>query len=369
MELNNLRKEIDKNNMYPLLVNFPKELEDSFKTYEEKEIPYELKLFNRKRELSNIQNVVIIGMGGSAIGGDIIISYLYGKLRIPVFLVRDYILPGFVNEHTLLIGISYSGNTDETLLAFLEGVKRLAYPIIITSDGLFKEVSEKINVPTFELPIGRPPRTSTAYMISALLHIFKKCKITELDRDEIHATFGFLNKIVKEYATLKEDTLPVKLAYKIKNKIPLIYAYKPYTPIGYRLKTQLNENAKYHAFFGEFPEVDHNEIMGWENIKNLDFIPIFIEGQFGEENTKKMMAFWKNLLKEKEIEFIELQGKGSNLLSDMLYLLVTEDFTSYILALLEKIDPTPVTTIGALKNYLANKSSLREKVLEEIKKL
>ncbi|MCD6563024.1 MAG: bifunctional phosphoglucose/phosphomannose isomerase [Thermoproteales archaeon] len=369
MHLHNLRKNIDKNDMYSLLVNFPSELEKSFKEYEKINIPETLKIRGKIKNISEIRNVVIIGMGGSAIGGDIIISYLYKKIKIPIFLIRDYVLPGFINNHTLLVGVSYSGNTDETLLAFLEGIKLGAYPIIITSDGLFEKISDKINVPIFKLPIGRPPRTSTAYMLSALLHVLEKSNVVSLDRDEIYSTFYFLKKIIERYSSLEENTLPVQLALTIKDKIPLIYTYKPYTPIGYRFKTQLNENAKYHAFFGEFPEVDHNEIMGWENETNKDYIPIFLEGRFGEESTKTMMKYWKILFDHKDIKYITLKGIGKNILADMLYLLLTGDFTSYILALLEKIDPTPVTTITGLKDYLTKNTSLRQRVLEEMKNL
>lgn len=369
MNLSELKESIDKKDMYSFIVNFAKEFKESFINFDKISLPEEIEIKGKIRRLSSVQNIIIVGMGGSAIGGDIVLSYLYKKIRKPVFLVRNLVLPGFVDESTLLVGVSYSGNTDETLLAFIEGIKRGVYPVIITSDGLLQKMANKIRVPVFDLPEGRPPRTSTAYMLSALLHILEKSDTVTLDRHEILSSISSLSKVLEEYASLSDETLPVQVARKIKGTVPLIYAYKPYTPIGYRFKTQLNENAKYHAFFGELPEVDHNEIMGWEGKLYGKYLPVFLLGKYGERDVKMIIDYWENLLKGENIEYIKIEGAGENLLSDMLYLLVTCDMISYVLALLESRDPTPVGIITKLKEYLLNNTSLRQRVLSEINTL
>jgi len=300
-------KSVDKNNMYQLITSIPRELEKSFKKYSRLSLPRKIVISGVRRSIENIDKVVLIGMGGSAIGSDIIYYYLYDSLKLPVTIVRDFIIPGFIDENTLLISVSYSGETNETLYASIECIKRGVYPIFITSNGTLENLVEK------------------------------------------HTIFN-------------EENVPLNIAKQLREKIPLIYAYKPYTPLGFRFKTQLNENAKHHAFFAELPEANHNEIMGWENELKGKYIPVLIRGSKESSYIRVVIDFWKEIFRDIGLDYIQIIGEGPNLLAELLSILIICDLTSFLLAIIKGVDPTPVSMISRLKKYVEAETRLKEKI-------
>ncbi len=363
--VNELRKKYDTSDMFSLIINMPKDLRRYLDEFD-KELPEELSTVKGKARLPDIDKVVFLGMGGSAIGGDIVFSYLYEKLRKPVSIVRDFKIPGFVDSNTLVIGVSYSGNTDETIAATLECIKKGTYVVLLTSNGVLETMGEKFNIPIYRLPRDRPPRTAIASMLAALLRVSEKTELADVNFAEIYQAADFLESIMERYKNLDEDDLPYKLASDIVGSIPLIYSYKPYSPIGFRFKTQLNENAKIHAFYAEIPEANHNEIMGWEGPLKEYYFPVFLRGKSEPEEIKVRVDFWGELLKEFEVDYLEIESSGPNLFGELLYLLATVDMTSYILALLRKVDPYPVGIIHKLKEFTETKLSFKKKITKEI---
>ena len=355
-------KSVDKNNMYQLITSIPRELEKSFKKYSRLSLPREIVISGVRRSIENIDKVVLIGMGGSAIGSDIIYYYLYDSLRLSVTIVRDFMIPGFIDENTLLISVSYSGETNETLYASIECIKRGVYPIFITSNGTLEKLARKINAPIYLLPKGRPPRTSIAYMISALLDIFNKIDIARFDEEELMDAVKYLENLVEKHTIFNEENVPLNIAKQLREKIPLIYAYKPYTPLGFRFKTQLNENAKHHAFFAELPEANHNEIMGWENELKGKYIPVLIRGSKESSYIRVVIDFWKEIFRDIDLDYIQIIGEGPNLLAELLSILIICDLTSFLLAIIKGVDPTPVSTISRLKKYVEAETRLKEKI-------
>ncbi len=358
-----LRRKYDRSDMYSVIVRLPEELGESYERFSEVELPSRLIIAGRERRLDDINKVAVVGMGGSAIGGGIVYSLLSDRLEVPYYVFRSFMLPAFVDRQTLLICISYSGNTDETLAACAEGIGRGAYPVFVTSNGALSSIAQRFGIPTYRLPPGRPPRTATAFMVSAILRALEAADLIPSLEEEVKEAVSFLRNKRDDYASLSEDSLPYRLASAINGKVPLIYAYAPYTSAGFRFKTQINENAKYHAFFAELPEANHNEIMGWEGGLAASYHVVIFRGSRESEEMRARVDFWRELLSKLGVGITEVKAKGPNLLAELFYLILIGDVASYVLALMRGIDPTPVATISSLKKYVGERVRTREEVL------
>jgi len=351
-----LRNKFDKHDMFGTLVKFHEDLENALQRYYTKSLPRRISVNGSTIYYDNFNKILFIGMGGSAIGGHIISSYLNDKVSIPLLVSRNFNIPGFVDSRTLVIAVSYSGNTDETLTAVNEIIKRKAPLVVITSNGMLEKRAKELFIPYFLLPRGYLPRTSIGYMLIAILQILNEYEVFSFPLNEVKEAIEKIKEQSYIYLENPLSTSSYKLAHTISNKIPLIYSYPPYTPIGFRFKTQLNENAKMHAFFGELPEVNHNEIMGFEQLNSSNYHVVFIEGTEKSYNMKIRLEFWYKLLKEKEVGYDIVTGMGISRLANMLTLMYQLDFTSYFAALIRGVDPSPVTTISELKQYVKNRT-------------
>ncbi len=357
-------KEIDKNNMLNLLKKFPEDLEEAYALYSDVLLPDKINLGDKDISLQP-SNIIIVGMGGSAIGGLLLQDYFYDKINKPLFTVKSFELPAYVSSSTLLIAVSYSGNTEETLRAVLIGIKRGAYIVTVSSGGWLMKIAGKYGLPHIRLPSGRPPRTALPYMINALLWIMDKAGIHSFPRADVRNAISFIKKKVNEYSHLDLNSLPGVIASLAYNNILTIYSYRPYIAAGYRFKTQINENAKMHAFFAELPEADHNEIMGWEKLRT-GIAACMIRGREERYYIKPRIDFWIKMFQEKGIPFIEVTAEGDNLFSELIFLIVTFDFASYILSIMKNIDPYPVKTISELKRFTSERIRFEEELRDLI---
>ena len=193
----------------------------------------------------NFDNIVISGMGGSGIVGNIFQEYYTDR---PVISIGDYGIPSFVNEKTLFIGISYSGNTEETINNVEEAKKRGAHVMAITSGGKLETIVENSII----IPSDFQPRSALGYMLMPLYNTF-----SPVDADKVSEAYDILNDMDKNHSEMKAE------AFKIyeNSSIPIIYGSKPFKSVAYRWKTQFNENAKTFAFYSYFPELNHNDTM------------------------------------------------------------------------------------------------------------
>jgi len=287
----------------------------------------------------DVNNIVITGMGGSAVGGDFLKIYL-SDTNIPVYVNRDYKLPNFVNENSLVFAVSYSGNTEETLSALADAKQRNAQIIGITSGGKLAEECEKV----IRIPSGLQPRAALGYTFFPALGILHNSNIARVKNDELNEMLEIL-KHVDKFNDLGES-----LSKKLKEKIPIIYASEALGAIAFRWKTQINENAKMPAFYNVFSEMNHNEIAAYKGMDHK-FAAVIIRDKNDNDRIKKRMDICKEIM-EQYVEVEEVETQGSGLLARMFSVIYLGDFVSYYMALSNRVDPSPVDIIEGMKKKL-----------------
>lgn len=292
--------------------------------------------------------VIIAGMGGSAIGGELLKAWALEEHGINIFVNRDYKLPKFANNATLVFAVSYSGNTEEVLSAFLDGISKNCKIISITSGGKLEKLSKKYRKYLIKIPGGYQPREAIAWLLFPIAKVLEAHGILKLRLDDTLVTLRNLrNKLVPENT---EGDIAKEVALKLKAKIPIIYGYDWLCPVAKRWRTQLNENAKILAFDSSFPEMAHNEIVGLYNDKRAaQFMPVILRSKEEEKKIKNKIEATKKLVFK---DWIEVWAQGKTTLAKMLSLLYIGDFVSYYLALARKVDPTPVEIIEKLKRVV-----------------
>ena len=310
------------------------------------------------RKSKKISQILVAGMGGSAISGDIMAGMFFFKSSIPILVNRDYRLPAFAGKETLVLALSYSGNTEETLHAVKEAERAGAKIVCVTSGGKLKEIAESKGYPLYLLPSGFQPRAALPYLLIPALKALEGAGVVSGIQDEIKKAGDLLRKLRGEYGTDRPlRSNPAKqLAKKLMDRIPVIFASSVTTEAaGLRLKTQFNENSKVTALFGVFPELNHNEIVNLSTLKREehDFSLILLRDEGDFERTKKRMEITKSLLGTQLGGVNEIWSQGKTPLERVLSLIFFGDFLSVYLAILRDIDPTPVDVITRLKKELA----------------
>jgi len=316
--------------MLELIKSFPNQIEEGYSLGE-------------GVKLGPFKNIIVTGMGGSGLPSYLLKAYLSSNLLI--FANRDYELPLIVDKDWLVVAISYSGNTEETLAAFEDARKRKCPILGITSGGKLHGLCRKYNYPYVLIPGKFPPRAAVGYLLFPLLRVLAENKVISNPAKDVKAAASFLKK-----SKIENDA--IKLASRLKGKIPLIYASEKFGVIAYRWKTQFNENAKIHAFSHTFSEMNHNEIEGFES-KLGEFMPVFLEDDKDNKRILKRMRIIKKLLEEKGYESVEIKFKGNSLLEKMCWGMHLGDLTSYYLAKEYGVDPAKVDLIENLKKELA----------------
>ncbi|MCK4403590.1 MAG: bifunctional phosphoglucose/phosphomannose isomerase [candidate division Zixibacteria bacterium] len=346
-------KKIDQGGMYDFIYKFPSQFEDALELTKETQLP--------DWDKSQIKSIVVAGLGGSAIGGDLVRSYLTERLDIPFFISRNYTLPNFVDSSSLVFVSSYSGNTEETLSAFEDASGRDAKIICITSNGKVENISSEEKIPCVHLPKGFQPRAALGYSFVPILTMLERLGFVQGEEDNIKKTKEFLisnrNKYLIEVNT--EENEAKKLATKLHGKLPIIYAAcDHFDAVSTRWKGQFCENAKMLAFNNVFPEFNHNELVGWKVLSDYrdDLMVVILKDKEDHPRIQRRMEIARDIIEKQEVEVIEIQSCGENLLSRMFSLIQLGDFTSFYLAVLNNEDPTPVKVIDYLKNELAKQT-------------
>ena len=347
-DLENIYK-IDKHKMLDDVASFPDQIIKS------EDIVNQTNL----ESIFKVDNIVISGMGASSISGDIIQQLLRDKLDIPIFVTRQYDLPKWANKNTLVMSQSYSGNTEETLNTFKHAWQKRCKIIAITSGGKLQEYCDKRQIPLVKIPSGIQPRAATGYMLFSGINALIKVGIIHKDiKNEIEETI----QITKEFQKNNDKEIPQKnnlskqYSKKILNKIPQVYGFGVYTPIAKRWCTQLNENSKLICRYDEVSECNHNDIVGWsmnpEVSKKFACI-LFRDHELESIYMRTRLDFMKKLFNDVAGEVIEINVLGKKKLAKMMYLMYMGDYLSCYLAILRKIDPTPVVAIMELKAELS----------------
>lgn len=346
MNIKQAIEKFDKSNYLRFLVEFPEQLKDSLTL----EIPGTVK------QNINIRNVVIAGMGGSAIGGELVQSIYYDEIPVPMQVVRDYNLPSFVNRNSLVIVSSYSGNTEETLSAYRQVLQTGASVICITTGGILAQKAEGDSIPVVFLPKGYQPRAAVGYSAIPLMRILQGYGLLSEKISEIEETINCIRNLNKKYSPENgEQSEPFKLAVQIKGEIPVIYTGPPpFSALGIRWRCQLNENAQILAFSNIFPELNHNEIMGWDKeVSNVaDIFAVFLRDKDESPSIARRIEITQEIIRKHSGEFAEVWCTGKSVLAKVFSLLYYGDYTSYYLALLNKKDPSVIENINYLKTKL-----------------
>jgi len=344
-----LMSEIDKENMLDDLAKFHTQIKEA----------EEIVNSSNLSSIFKVDNIVISGMGASAISGDIVQTLFRDRLDIPIHVTRQYDLPKWVHKDTLLISQSYSGNTEETLHTFKHGYQKRCKIIGISSGGKLEEYCEKRQIPYIKIPSGIQPRAATAYILFASLFALKKVGVIKEDYNtEINEVISITEELGKNINkhSLEKDNLAKQLAKKLHNTIPQVYGWGLYYPIARRWCTQFNENSKIICRFDEVSECNHNDIVGWsmnpEVSKKFTCI-LFRDEELETVYMKKRLEFMKKLYNDVANSVIEIHMKGKKKLAKMMYAMYLGDFISCYIAMLRKIDPSPVVAIAELKNELA----------------
>jgi glucose/mannose-6-phosphate isomerase len=338
----------DQNDMFTLLRNFHGQVEDAVRIGKQSRIPF---------KKPGIGSIVVTGLGGSAIGGDLLRSYVQDELKIPFVVNRNYTLPGFVDKNTLVIVSSYSGNTEETVSAHSEAIRRKAKVICITSNGETARMAKKYNQPLITIPRGLPPRTALGYSFFPLLEVLSKLGLVGRKNVEIRETVNLLKKKSAVYSVLGNKNPAVGLAKKLYTKCPIIYsAADKLDVVNLRWRGQIAENAKALAFGHVIPEMNHNELVGWKVLRRMmeeDFAVVILRDARDHDRIKVRMDITKNIVEQYASRVIEVNSEGKSLLARMFSLIYLGDWVSYYLAILNGIDPTPVKVIDYLKGELS----------------
>lgn len=344
-------EEYDASSMLELIESFPEQCQDAKRLGDEYELPGGFK--------TSYKNIVCAGLGGSAIGADLARSYIADDARIPIFINRNYSLPNFVNEDTLVVASSYSGNTEETISAYHDAISRGAHVFVITSGGKLEKMAKEDDLPCLAIPAGFPPRCALGYSFFPLLILLAKIGIIRDQAACIDDAIHNLRRLKDSHIGYKishKDNAAKKMAAEIFGKLPVVYAGQDHIDaVVTRWRGQLAENSKTLSCGGLFPEMNHNEIVGWENPKSAlkECVAVILRDTSDHQRISKRMDITRHIFKSNGIKVWEVHSAGDELLARILSLVYMGDFVSFYLAILNGIDPTPVDRIEHLKKELA----------------
>lgn len=305
---------------------------------------------------ASIRQVVISGMGGSAAGGDLLGAVSRDRLSVPLLVSREYTLPAFVGRESLVVSVSYSGTTEETLSSFRHALERNAVVAAVTSGGTLAELARARNLPLVTLPAGLMPRTALGYLFFPLLRLIEAVGLAPVSAGERDEAPALLERMAAELgpdrpaAENEAKRLALRLA---RGGIPVVYGGELTAAAAYRWNSELEENAKLLALHGALPEVDHNEIVGWGAKEARGFQVIFLRD--GEERPPmaRRFAVTQKLIGRSARGVVEVRSRGAGRLGRLLSLVYLGDWVSYYLALLRGVDPWPVPVIDRLKRALS----------------
>jgi len=260
-------KKIDKSGMLELQKKVPEFIQDAIERARKLVIPSDIEVKGTTLKYYNFSQIIGVGMGGSAISFDFLRSFLrYANVKIPVESNRDYNLPPYADENTLVVLISYSGNTEETLSCFIDAIEKGCPIVALTSGGILEAFCIKFGLPYVKLPSGLPPRASLPYLFFPLLVVLEKLNVHPTFKKDVEETLAVVEVLKEELKpeTLIIDNLAKRIAICLYNKIPLIYGHTYFDSVANRIKCQFNENSKVIALSEVLPEMNHNGIVGWE---------------------------------------------------------------------------------------------------------
>ncbi len=345
-------QKIDQQNMLGLIAGFSKQISHACEIGEKVVLDT---TFGR-----GISNIVFSGLGGSAIGADVIKSFLQYQSKVPILVNRHYQLPEFVGKETLLVISSYSGDTEETLSSLRDALKRGARILAISSGGKLRELAREHGFPFIEIPKSFPPRAALGYSVIPLLLVLSKLGLAgDFHRNEISEVEGLLEHLCTSQFGVEVPTREnqaKQFASYCYNRYPIIYSGTDFFDVvALRWRGQIEENAKALASHHTLPEMNHNELVGWKYpvqfLKNT--IVFILRDESDHQRVQMRMDLTRGIIKPLASDVIDIHSQGKSLIARIFSLIYLGDWISFYLAILNGINPTPVEVIQFLKSELA----------------
>ena len=307
-------------------------------------------IFNQVKisALKEVDNVVITGLGGSGIGGSIASEIVSGECPVPIVVNNSYHLPAFVNERTLVIACSYSGNTEETLMCFGQAQEKGAQISVITSGGILLEKAKELGLDNIVIPGGNPPRSMLGYSLSILVLMLDAYGIVSIGAEQ---------KLLKSARLLEgeRDSIQLnakELASKTKNNIPVTYACAGFSGVATRWRQQFNENAKLPGWDAAVPEMNHNELVGWTGGSDA-FVVYFLRSTEDFWRNQKRIEIVSEIIRKQVPQVYDIWTQGTSLVEQVFYLIHLGDWISYYLSEERGVDIVDIKDINYLKSELS----------------
>jgi glucose/mannose-6-phosphate isomerase len=312
--------------------------------------------FTLPRDYSQVNKVVILGMGGSAIGGDLVRTLVETEAKLPVLVQRDYGLPALVDAQTLVMASSYSGMTEETLSSFEQALATDTKKLVITTGGTLKSLAESRGISTFTFSYKAQPRAALPFSFLPILGILQRLGcITDKSPDVAETA-----RVLQELSSRLNEKVPQsdnpakQLAQKLYGQLVVIYGAGVLAEVARRWKTQINENSKAWAFHEVFPELNHNAVVGYQFPPEMasKITVVLLQSPLLSKRLRLRYKVTCQLLEQAGVSHQTVDSEGTSPLSQMMSLVLFGDYVSYYLAMLYEIDPSPVETIAYLKEQL-----------------
>lgn len=304
-----------------------------------------------------IQNICFAGMGGSSTGADLIKEYVFESCPVPVSIVRDYNIPGWVDDHTLFVACSFSGNTEETLNALEQAKRKGVQLVAVTSGGELLLDASREGFDYIKIPRGFPYRAALGYSFVPLFRLFQFLGFTPEGEEALTETATLLDEQMNLFSK-SGDNLALTIAHELVDTLPVIYSGSGLLePVNLRWRCQLQENAKTLAYGNTIPEMTHNEIVGWDQISHLTgrLSVIMLEDREDDPRVRERMDIVKDLIEDQTVYVARVRSNGESRLARQFSLVQLGDWVSVYVALLNQVDPTPVAKIDLLKSRLAQR--------------
>ena len=360
---------IDRSNMLRVIETFPEQLLEALSIAEQSEI--------RKIDRRKISNIVVAAVGGSAIQGDLIRNWIEDRMAIPFEVCRDSALPSYADRRTLVIAVSYSGDTQETLSQVLEAYEKRCRVFSVTSGGQLARISKKLGVPKVEVRRGLVPRAALPHLLISAAYVLWRSGLIKSLREEIKLASSQLSLMRREIRAENplQSNRAKQFAIDLLGKYPVIYSSTRVSGVARRIKNQFNENSKVPSKFELLPEAVHNEIEGWKRLnmaeeESMPFSIVFIRDT--EESLSERIRFeeMKKLLNEAGIsEFKQILLEGETKLGRLLSGVYFGDLVSLYLAVARGFDPTPIKSIEKLKKRIDGRLRFKLSLEKRVRQL
>jgi glucose/mannose-6-phosphate isomerase len=344
-------QQLDKSDMLARVMEMDRQAEDAWEIAEGLQAP---------EQYRRATSIVVLGMGGSAIGGDLARSLALRHLAIPMFVSREYDLPAFVGRETLVIASSYSGGTEETLTSVEQALGIGASVMALTTGGKLAEMARQHGFPLLVFDYQAQPRAALGYSLFLMLGVLVKLGYLSPDAANLKDAIDVIRKqrdeIAPEVPTVRN---PAKeLATDLNAKLAVIYGGGFLAEVARRWKGQFNENSKNWAFFEQFPELNHNAVMGYQFPPDLAqrLLVVCLTSTRNHPRIQAREEITIQILARHGVRSTVVSGQGDGELAHMASIIQFGDFVTYYLALLNGIDPSTIEAIDYLKAELAKRA-------------